>query len=272
MRWFVIALVVSGAACTSAAGAAAPGRLFNRPLHDPRGDALNIFGGPGAPIDLKRLDVVIITGDTSTTVELRMKFYGRIRAPSSAGFGAPEALRARMLNGLVEVGHPVFSVSLPGPAQNQFAPPLPGVILSTRGSFDLFSEAAHPGFVEFREFAPNGGIVQEFTLCPIVYRTRSARTSVELLGFSSAGDLPTHFAAMFGNYFGPNDAPDETGNVRIIVPAPGGAMVVGIGGLLVQRRWRNRRMRFGSVDAAANESARFSGSVYIALRAAPASE
>lgn len=193
MTRFATMLGLLAASC-GLAHASVPG-----PIIDPDGDTFDAFGEGGPLLDIASLHV---TYDVSN-VHVTMTFYNEI-APASA-----EA--ANSIAGMIEFDTDQNADSGVSPLQNEFAPPFEKLRFGADFGCDLFSEIAHPGFIDI--VSPN--TFDTVATVAIFYTDTSLSFSVALNAIDDDGRLD--FTGIIGTQHQPTDAMEVVG---ASVPAP----------------------------------------------------
>ncbi len=187
------------------------------PVFDAFGDAIDTFG-EGAP--LLDINMLQVTYD-ATDVEVTMTFYTTI-APASAEL--PESVM-----GVIEFDTDQNAATGHHPFQNEFAPPFAALDFGAEFSCELFSELAHPGFIDIFDLAS----LDLVATVPITYTDTSLRFSVPLDAINDDGRLD--FTSIIGTDFQPTDAMDVVGQS---VPGPSALALLSLAGAIGARKRR----------------------------------
>jgi hypothetical protein len=211
MHHLTTVLSILAASC-GVAHAGEPGPIF-----DPFGDAIDTFDEGSPLLDIDMLDVRF----DATDLHVTMTFYTPI-APASAEL--PESIV-----GVVELDTDQNSATGQSPFQHDFAPPFADLDFGTEFICELFSEIAHPGYIDILNTS-NFDLV---ATVPIHYTETSLQFSVPLHAIDDNGRLD--FTSIIGTEFQPTDAMDVVGQS---VPAPSALALLAGGAAFGARRRR----------------------------------
>lgn len=202
-------------------GVSVPGNagIMDSPVVDPMGDAVDTFGA-GPP--LLDIDTISVSYD-ATDLFFSMTFHTPI-APASAGL--PESLA-----GVFEFDVDKDAATGVPPVQNVFSPPFMALELGADYLLSFDSEIAHPGLLDLVPLGPG-----DPSLIPVEFTDFSVSGVIPLAALGGVdGDL--YFSTIIGTFPQPTDAIDVIGH-SVVVPAPGAAALLALGGLGLARRRR----------------------------------
>lgn len=187
------------------------------PIFDPYGDAVAVFGSETPLLDIESMDMRY----DSTEIVVSMSFYTPIAAPS--------AERPNSIAGFIEMdtdqdprtGHPTL--------QNIYSPPFAEIELGADFYCDLFTEIAHPGYVDVILDLD----IEPVATVPITFNDFGFQFVIPLDALEDDGLLD--FSTVIGTIEQPTDALEVVGQS---VPAPASMTLAAVAGLIGARRRR----------------------------------
>lgn len=204
---------VIGALALAGAAAAQPGTV-----QDPFGDASAVFEWDGVPVlDIESAGMVY----DSTQVVVSMSFYTPIAAPS---LELPNSIA-----GFIEMDTDQNASTGTPTLQNIYSPPFAHIDLGAEFYCDLFTEIAHPGYVDI--IVDLG--VEPVAIVPITFHDYGFEFAIPLSALDDDGLM--NFSTVIGTIEQPNDALETVGHS---VPGPASLALGAVAGLVGTRRRR----------------------------------